>query len=149
MSQRRTVAAATAVVLLLEGVVLGVLHWVLAVFVQEQRMSLDGLAPGTLALVSRVAGVLLGGYLALCALLVLRAALRDRAPGRFARWSLVACAITHGVLGVLAVALVGWGAFAALMAILALLVWTLLGYAPPETSERGPREPSPQPQPAG
>ncbi|MBU7596689.1 hypothetical protein JGS22_003300 [Streptomyces sp. P38-E01] len=122
----------TAVVLLVEGAVLAALFWVLAVFVQRQEMFLDGIGPGTIALAARGAGALLGLGLALCALLVLRAGLGDRPLGRAVRIALIACAVTHGVLAVLAVALVGWGAFLVPAAVLGLLVWTLLEHTPPE-----------------
>ncbi|MCK1795647.1 hypothetical protein MTQ01_06420 [Streptomyces sp. XM4193] len=137
MSQRRATAIVTAVALLVEGVVLATLLWVLAVFLQRQEMSLDGIGPGTLALVTRGAGALLGLGLALCALLVLRAGLRDRPLGSAVRIALIACAVTHGVLAVLAVALVGWGTFLVPATVLGLLVWTLLEHSPP-----GPRAPA-------
>lgn len=136
MRFRRPAAHVAAVALLLEGVGLAAILWALALFVEEQSMSLDGLEAGAIALAARVGGLLLGGYLALCAGLLAHTAWRDRRPGRFRRALLVSCAITHVVLGVLAVALVGWGAFLLVMTVLALLVWTLLGYAPAEGEER-------------
>ncbi|WP_340558533.1 hypothetical protein [Streptomyces sp. GSL17-111] len=134
MAPRRPVAAATGVVLILEGLGLVAVHWVLSLFVHGQSMSLDGLDPGHMMWGTRAAGLALGGFVALCGVLALRTALRDRSPGRAARAALVGCAVTHGVLGAVAVGLVGWDAFALLMTVLALLVLTLLSYAAPHPS---------------
>jgi hypothetical protein len=48
----------------------------------------------------------------------------------------------HGVLGALTVGLVGWAAFAALMAALGLIVLTLVAYGPRPRTEApaGPRD---------
>lgn len=147
---RRPIAVVAAVALLFEGAGLAAIQWALAIFVEEQSMSLDGIEAETIALVARVGGLLLVGYLALVAGLLLHTALRERPLGKLRRVLVISCAVTHGVLGVVAVALVGWGAFLLLMTVLALQIWTLLGYAPPEL-EPEPRETadqSPPPVPA-
>lgn len=61
-------------------------------------------------------------------MVLLRCALRDRAPGGFTRIALISCAVVHGMLGAFAVGLVGWVAFLAMMVVLALLVLTLMAY---------------------
>ncbi|WP_431782818.1 hypothetical protein [Streptomyces chumphonensis] len=138
MAPRRPVAAATAVVLILEGLGLVAVHWVLSLFVRGQSMSLDGLDPDHTVWGVRAAGLALGGFVALCGVLVLLTAVRDRPPGRAARGALIGCAVTHGVLGAVALGLVGWGAFVALMAALAFVVLNLLSYPAPPSAGTGP-----------
>lgn len=82
-------------------------------------------------------GGLSGLLLVLCGLIALLAGARDRAPARFGRIALIGCAVVHGVLGAVAVGLVGWGAFAFMMLVLALLVLTLLAYGPGPRAEDG------------
>ncbi|MEU5398707.1 hypothetical protein ABZ348_05335 [Streptomyces sp. NPDC005963] len=131
---RRTVAVVTAGVLLVEAVGAVAIHGVLALVVEGQNMSLDGLAPGTMVTATWGAGLALGVFLGACALVAFRTGVRDRAPGRFAHTLLVCAAVLHGVLGALAVGLVGWSAFVLLMAALALTVWVLVSYG-----RRGPQ----------
>ncbi len=113
--------------MLLEAVGVLVLHAVLAKVQGDQRMSLadldDAMVAGTWAM-----GAVFGAYLALCGAVLLRLGVRDRAPARWTRILLVSCAITHGVLGAVAVAVVGWAAFAVLMLVLGLLVLALVAY---------------------
>ncbi|MBQ0987335.1 hypothetical protein KBZ10_23005 [Streptomyces sp. F63] len=111
------------------------LHWFLGKVVAGQRMSLAGLDPdhmssGTLAL-----GIGFGLYLFACGAVLLRSALTDRAPGRFPRVLLIACAVVHALLGALTVGLVGWGAFAFMMLVFGLVVLSLIAYGEPG---RGP-----------
>ncbi|MDT0432726.1 MULTISPECIES: hypothetical protein [Streptomyces] len=127
---RRTVAVVTAIVLFGEAVGIVLVNAVLASVVDNQQMSLAGMDPGAMSTGTWVLGVLSGVLLVLCGLIPLVAAVRDRAPGRLARITLIGCAVVHGVLGALAVGLVGWAAFAVMMAVLALLVWTLVSYGP-------------------
>jgi hypothetical protein len=42
---------------------------------------------------------------------------------------LTSCAVAYGLLGALSVSLVGWFAFACMMVVLGLVVFTLLDYA--------------------
>ncbi|MBK3591191.1 MULTISPECIES: hypothetical protein [Streptomyces] len=127
---RRTVAVVTAIVLFGEAVGIVLVNAVLASVVDNQQMSLAGMDPGAMSTGTWVLGVLSGVLLVLCGLIPLVAAVRDRAPGRLARITLIGCAVVHGVLGALAVGLVGWAAFGVMTAVLALLVWTLVSYGP-------------------
>ncbi|UQA93407.1 hypothetical protein [Streptomyces halobius] len=134
---RRPVALVAAVVLVLEAVGIVLLNWILSIAVDEQQMSMAGLQPGAMSTGALVAGVLFGLYLLFCALIVLRGALRDRAPGGFARIVLISCAVVQGVLGALSVGLVGWGAFLAMMVVLGLIVLTLMAYDAPGRGTEG------------
>ncbi|MER7997798.1 hypothetical protein [Streptomyces sp. NPDC095613] len=138
---RRAVAGTTAVVLLLEAVGIVFVNGVLATVVDNQRMSLAGLDPSAMSAGTWVTGGGFGGCLLLCAGVLARTGVRDRAPGRFGRTVLVGCAVVHGVLGAVAVGLVGWTAFGVLMVVLGLLVLTLLAYEPTPM-------PSPMPTPS-
>ncbi|MEU9108416.1 hypothetical protein AB0D54_29615 [Streptomyces xanthophaeus] len=126
---RRLVAALAAVVLVVEAAVLVLVHVVLGRTTANQSMSIAGSDPDVMSKATYGLGAGMGVFLVLCAVLLALTALRDRAPGRFARIVLITAAVTHGVLGTLAVALVGWPAFAALMLILCLVVLTLVLYA--------------------
>ncbi|QXE35053.1 hypothetical protein KQY30_13005 [Streptomyces sp. GMY02] len=125
---RRPVAWVAAVVLLLEALGIVFVNGVLATVVHNQRMSLAGLDPDAMSAGSWVLGGILGAHLVLCAAIVVRTAISDRAPGRWARYTLIACAVVHGVLGALTVGLVGWTAFAFLMVVLGMLVLILVAY---------------------
>ncbi|WP_254811830.1 hypothetical protein [Streptomyces cavourensis] len=123
----RAVAIVTAFVLFGEAVGIFAVNAVLATVTENQNMSLAGMDPkamttGTWALGGASALLLVG-----CGLIPLLAGVRDRAPGRIA---LIGCAVVHGVLGAVTVGLAGWGAFAFMMVVLALLVLTLLAYGP-------------------
>ncbi|MFE3325267.1 hypothetical protein [Streptomyces sp. NPDC059176] len=125
---RRLVAVVAAIVLFLEAVGIVVVNGILATVAGNQNMSLGGMDPGVMATGTWVMGGGLGLFLAACGVLLLVAGVRDRAPGRFGRILLVACAVTHGVLGALAVGLVGWEAFTFQMVVLGLLVLSLVAY---------------------
>ncbi|MEV5381089.1 hypothetical protein AB0L26_34785 [Streptomyces nondiastaticus] len=127
---RRSAAALAALALTVEGLGIALVNWILGVVVRRQRMSLAGSDPGLMSLAAWIAGGLFAGYLLLCAFVALRAALRDRPPRTAGRILLITCGVVHGLLGAFCVALVGWGAFAAVMAVLGLLVCTLLAYDP-------------------
>ncbi|GHI87782.1 hypothetical protein ACWGF3_36030 [Streptomyces xanthophaeus] len=141
---RRLVAALAAAVLVVEAAVLVLVHVVLGRTTANQSMSIAGSDPDVMSKATYGLGAGMGVFLVLCAVLLALTALRDRAPGRFARIVLITAAVTHGVLGVLAVALVGWPAFAALMVILCLVVLTLVLYA----ARPGPAEVKDTPPPA-
>ncbi|MFD9359290.1 hypothetical protein [Streptomyces sp. NPDC060031] len=126
---RRLVAAVAGVVIAAEAVVLVFVHIVLGRTTHNQSMSIAGMDPDVMSKATYALGAGMGAFLLLCAALLAVAAIRDRAPGSFARVVLISAAVTHGVLGALAVGLVGWGAFAVLMLILCLLVLTLTLYA--------------------
>ncbi|WP_309144275.1 hypothetical protein [Streptomyces sp. BR123] len=122
---RRLVAGLAAAALAAEGVLLALVHFVLGRTTHNQSMSIAGSDPEVMAVGTYVLGAALGGFLLLCAVLLAVAAVRDRAPGRFARVVLITAAVAHGLLGALAVSAVGWGAFAVTMAILCLIVLAL------------------------
>ncbi|MGW8781517.1 hypothetical protein ACWGNM_26150 [Streptomyces sp. NPDC055796] len=132
---RRIVAGLASIVLVAEAAVLVLVHIVLGRTTHNQSMSIAGMDPDVMSTATYAMGAGIGAFLLLCAVLLAVAAVRDRAPGTFARVVLVTAAVTHGVLGALAVGLVGWGAFAALMAILCLLVLTLMLYAAQEAAQ--------------
>ncbi|WP_327180132.1 hypothetical protein OG599_21790 [Streptomyces sp. NBC_01335] len=127
---RRPVAVVTALVLLAEAVGVAIVNTVLATVAENQNMSLAGLEPGAMSTGAWVMGGASAALLVVVALVALTAAVRDRSPGRVGRFALILTAVAHGVLGALAVGLVGWYAFGCLMVALALLVGTLIGYGP-------------------
>ncbi|MFJ7587408.1 hypothetical protein ACIQZO_08405 [Streptomyces sp. NPDC097617] len=126
---RRLVAAVAAIVLVVEAALLVLVHIVLGRTTANQSMSIAGSDPDVMSKATYAMGAGMGAFLVLCAVLVAVAALTDRPPNRFGRIVLISGAVTHGVLGVLSVALVGWAAFATMMLILCLLVLTLTLYA--------------------
>ncbi|MFB7516803.1 hypothetical protein [Streptomyces sp. NPDC056144] len=125
---RRPIALVTAAVLFLEAPGIVVINGIMASFVEAQSMSLDGMDPGVMATGTWGLGIASGLALVLCGLVALLAGVRDRRPGRVGRGLLVGCAVVHGVLGAVAVGLLGWQAFAFLMVVLGLLVLTLVAY---------------------
>ncbi len=127
---RRLVAGLAAIVLVVEAAVLVLVHIVLGRTTANQSMSIAGSDPDVMSKATYAMGAGMGAFLVLCAVLAAVTAIRDRAPGRFGRVVLISGAVTHGVLGILSVALVGWAAFATTMLILCLLVLTLTSYAP-------------------
>lgn len=137
---RRGIAVGTAVVLVLEGLVIAFVNWILGLAVRHQSMSLAGLDPNAMAVGSWVGGALFGLFLVVCAVLLVRIARRDAMTGRLSRIVLIVCAVVHGVVGALVVGLVGWYAFVVLMLILGGLVGTLLMYAPEDQPSDQPRE---------
>ncbi|MFJ8649804.1 hypothetical protein ACIRNI_27250 [Streptomyces sp. NPDC093546] len=146
---RRPIALATGVALLAEAAGVLLVHVALTAVLGSQRMSLAGLDPDAMIAGTWAMGGVLAAFLALCGAVLLMLALRDRAPGRAARLLLISCAITHGVLGAVTAALVGWGAFAFMMAMLALVVASLVLYGPkdgaPEDSAPEAAEPGAAP----
>ncbi|XIE79937.1 hypothetical protein AB6O49_22000 [Streptomyces sp. SBR177] len=125
---RRPIALVTAAVLLLEAPGIVAINAVMARFVKAQSMSLDGMDPELMYTGTWALGIGSGALLLLCALVPLLAAVRDRRPGRPGRALLIGCAVVHGVLGAVAVGLLGWAAFAFLMTVVALIVLTLVAY---------------------
>ncbi|MFF3277537.1 hypothetical protein ACFYWU_42475 [Streptomyces chrestomyceticus] len=128
VAARRPVAWVAAVALVLEALGILFLNWVLSIVVDKQQMSMAGVDPGVMSTGAWVLGAVFALYLVCCAALLTRIALRDRPPGTLGRIALISCAVVHAVLGAFAVGLVGWAAFAVLMAVLALLVLTLTSY---------------------
>ncbi|MGW0768372.1 hypothetical protein [Streptomyces sp. NPDC002676] len=137
---RRPVALAVAVVLLAEALGIAALNWFLGVVVDRQRMSLAGLDPDVMSMSSKVGGVVFGLYFALCALVAVLVAIRDRAPAGFGRILLISMAVVHGLLGAFAWGLVGWTAFLFMVVVLGLIVLLLMTYdraAGPEQAASG------------
>ncbi|MFD9523568.1 hypothetical protein [Streptomyces sp. NPDC059979] len=148
---RRLVAGLAAIVLVAEAAVLVLVHIVLGTTTANQSMSIAGSDPDVMSKATYGMGVGMGAFLVLCAVFAAIAALGDRPPGRFARIVFVSAAVTHGVLGVLAVVLVGWPAFAATTLILCLLVLILTLYAARDEggSDGGGDAPQPPAPPIG
>ncbi|MEV0324029.1 hypothetical protein ACIBKX_11545 [Streptomyces sp. NPDC050658] len=138
---RRPVAWVGAIVLFAEAVGIALLNWFLGLVVDKQDMSLAGLDPRAMTVSTWIAGGLFGLYLALCGVILLRAAIGDRAPGRFGRLLLISAAVVHGLLGAFSVGLVGWPAFVFMMVVLGLIVLTLVAYDKKERGEAdGPQD---------
>ncbi|AMM10702.1 hypothetical protein [Streptomyces albidoflavus] len=127
---RRVAAVAAGVVLFAEAFGVFMLLMTVGIVVENQSMSLDGLDPAMMSGGALGFGIFSAVFLAGCGLVLLLVGVRDRAPARFARILLVVVAVVHGVLGALTVGLVGWEAFAVLMVVLALIVFTLVAYGP-------------------
>ncbi|MFD7420159.1 hypothetical protein ACFV6M_06875 [Streptomyces californicus] len=142
---RRGVAIVTALVLFGEAVGIVLINAVLATITENQNMSLAGMDPEAMTNGTWVMGGVSGLLLVLCGVIALLAGVRDRSPGRLGRIVLIGCAVVHGVLGAVTVGLIGWSAFAFMMAVLALLVLTLLAYGPeaPADGDRAGEEPAP------
>lgn len=128
-------AATAALVLTLEAVVLVLINLFLGKVVSAQEMSLAGIDPRAMTASAWVAAVVVGAYVSGCALVLARTAFRDVPPRGFPRIVLISCAVVHGLLGAFSVGLVGWTAFLVLMAVLALIVWSLTWY--PVSAETG------------
>ncbi|WP_128433357.1 hypothetical protein [Streptomyces cyaneus] len=125
---RRPVAWVVAVVLFVEGLGVAALQWFLGVVVDRQDMSLAGLDPDVMSMSSKIGGLVFGAYFALCGLVALLVAVRDRAPAGFGRILLISAAVVHGLLGAFAWGLVGWTAFLFMVVVLGLIVLLLMTY---------------------
>ncbi|WP_037835254.1 hypothetical protein [Streptomyces sp. NRRL F-5650] len=139
MSVRRPVAWTVAVVFLVEAVGVAALNWFLGVVVDRQEMSLAGLDPDTMSVSSKIGGVVFGLYFALCGLVALLVAVRDRAPAGLGRILLISAAVVHGLLGAFAWGLVGPGAFIFMIVVLGLVVLLLMTYDVREEPAAGRR----------
>jgi hypothetical protein len=125
---RRPVAWVVAIVLLVEALGIAALNWFLGIVVDRQDMSLAGLDPDTMSVSSKAGGVVFGLYFALCGLVALLVAVRDRAPAGIGRVLLISVAVVHGLLGAFAWGLVGPGAFVFMVVVLGLVVLLLMTY---------------------
>ncbi|MEQ6021428.1 hypothetical protein SOM70_02430 [Streptomyces salinarius] len=140
MTVRRPVAWVVAVVLFMEAVGVAALNWFLAIVVDRQDMSLAGLDPDMMSVSSKIGGVVFGLYFALCGLVALLVAVRDRAPAGLGRVLLISAAVVHGLLGAFTWGLVGPGAFVFMIVVLGLIVLLLMTYdAREEPAASGPR----------
>lgn len=142
---RRPVAWVVAVVLFVEAVGVAALNWFLAIVVDRQDMSLAGLDPDMMSVSSKIGGVVFGLYFALCGLVALLVAVRDRAPAGLGRVLLISAAVVHGLLGAFTWGLVGPGAFVFMIVVLGLIVLLLMTY---DTREE-PAAPGPRPESGG
>jgi hypothetical protein len=145
---RRAVVAAAALILVAEAVGMVLLNIFLGMVVDEQQMSMGGLKPGSMSLSAVIAGCFIGGYLLLCAAVLLRTSIRDKAPTGVLRILVISAAVVHGLLGAVSVGLVGWLAFFFMMAVLGLIVWSLVFYGvddPPERATSPAEGPPPEP----
>ncbi|MEU0165893.1 hypothetical protein [Streptomyces iakyrus] len=128
---RRPVAWVVAVVLFAEAFGVAALNWFLGVVVDRQDMSLAGLDPHMMSVSSKIGGIAFGLYFALCGLVALLVALRDRPPAGFGRVLLISAAVVHALLGAFTWGLVGWPAFLFMVLVLALIVLLLMTYDRP------------------
>ncbi|MEU5634465.1 hypothetical protein ACH47C_08965 [Streptomyces rishiriensis] len=125
---RRPVAWVVAIVLFAEAIGIAALNWFMGVVVDRQDMSLAGLDPDVMATSSKVGGIVFGLYFALCGVVALLVALRDRAPAGFGRVLLISAAVVHGLLGAFAWGLLGVSQFVFMVVVLALIVLLLMTY---------------------
>lgn len=137
---RRPVAWIVAVVLFAEALGVAMLNWLMGNLVDAQNMSLAGLDPDAMSLGSKIGGILFGLYFALCALVALLVAVRDRQPAGLGRVLLISAAVVHGLLGAVAWALLGRPQFVFMIVMLALLVLLLVTY----DGRRGPTAAEPR-----
>ncbi|MBO0513023.1 hypothetical protein [Streptomyces beijiangensis] len=145
---RKPVAWTGAILLFLEALGIAFVNWVLGRVADNQHMSLAGIDPKAISVGAWIMGGLTGIYLVLCGVVLLRMALRDRAPGLPGRILLITCAVVHGVLGALTVGLVGWQAFAFMMLVLGMIVFSLLMYDRENGAPAGPADEAPPAPPA-
>ncbi|MDT0387242.1 hypothetical protein [Streptomyces sp. DSM 41921] len=138
---RRPVAWVVAVVLFAEAFGIAALNWFLGVVVDRQDMSLAGLDPHMMSVSSKIGGIAFGLYFALCGLVALLVAVRDRPPAGFGRVLLISAAVVHALLGAFTWGLVGWPAFLFMVLVLALIVLLLMTYdRPAEPAGAAPRD---------
>lgn len=139
---RRPVAWIVAVVLFGEALFVVAFNWFLGVVVDRQKMSLAGLDPEVMARSSRIGGIVFGLYFALCALVALLVAVRDRQPAGLGRVLLISAAVVHGLLGAFAWGPMGPAVFAGAIVVLALIVLLLVTYDGRPAEPAGPEGPA-------
>lgn len=142
---RRPVAWVVTVLLFAEAAGIAAVNWFLGVVADRQQMSLAGIDPDVMATSSKIGGVVFGLYFALCGLVALLVAVRDRAPAGLGRILLISAAVVHGLLGAFAWGLVGWTAFLFMMAVLGLIVLLLMTYDGQGAAAAGPAAPDTDP----
>ncbi|MFF5369317.1 hypothetical protein [Streptomyces sp. NPDC013187] len=136
---RRPVAWVVAVVLFAEAFGVAALNWFLGMVVDRQDMSLAGLDPHVMSVSSKIGGIAFGLYFALCGLVALLVALRDRSPAGFGRVLLISAAVVHALLGAFTRGPVGWPAFLFMELVFALIVLLLMTYdRPAEPADAAP-----------
>lgn len=144
---RRPVAWIVAVVLFVEAFGIAAVQWFMGVVVDRQDMSLAGLDPDVMSMSSKIGGLVFGLYFALCGLVALLVALRDRPPAGLGRVLLISAAVVHGLLGAFAWGLLGWAEFLFMVIVLALIVLLLMTYDSPQ--EPADAVPADTPAPEG
>ncbi|MDX2584219.1 hypothetical protein PV349_12535 [Streptomyces sp. WI04-05A] len=117
-----------AIVLFVEAFGIAALNWFLGIVVGNQQMSLAGLDPDMMSMSSKIGGLVFGAYFALCGVVALLVALRDRSPAGLGRVLLISVAVVHALLGAFAWGLVGVPAFLTMVVVLALVVLLLMTY---------------------
>jgi hypothetical protein len=134
------VAWVVAIVLFVEAIGIAALNWFMGVVVDRQDMSLAGLDPHVMSTSSKVGGIVFGLYFALCGVVALLVALRDRAPAGFGRVLLISAAVVHGLLGAFAWGLLGVPQFLFMVVVLALIVLLLMTYDARQRPARTPQD---------
>ncbi|MGW1721166.1 hypothetical protein [Streptomyces sp. NPDC002156] len=138
---RRPVAWIVAVVLFVEAFGVAALNWFLGTVVDNQQMSLAGLDPDMMSVSSKIGGLVFGAYFALCGVVALLVALRDRSPAGLGRILLISAAVVHALLGAFAWGLVGWTAFLTMVVVMTLVVLLLMTYDQRDTPvSEGPED---------
>jgi hypothetical protein len=118
--------AATVLLLVLEALFFAGVGLLLGLAVRDQNMSLGGLSPGAMASGAWVGMGLLAAFLVVVALVLARTARSGGAMGRPTRILLIVCAVLHGVLAAVLLALSGVVAFLTMLVTVGLLVLVLL-----------------------
>ncbi|WP_437107694.1 hypothetical protein [Streptomyces sp. enrichment culture] len=140
---RRPVAWVLALVLFAEALGVAALNWFLGVVVDRQDMSLAGLDPHVMSVSSKIGGIVLGLYFALCGLVALLVAVRDRAPAGLGRALLISVAVVHALLGAVTWGPAGPGAFLFMVGALGLVVLLLVTYDRRPEESAGPADAAP------
>ena len=144
---RRPVAWVVAVVLFVEALGIAAVQWFMGVVVDRQDMSLAGLDPDVMSLSSKIGGIVFGLYFALCGVVALLVALRNRPPAGLGRVLLISAAVVHALLGAFAWGLLGWPEFVFMVAVLGLIVLLLMTYdRPQEPADAKPDVPRGDPE---
>jgi hypothetical protein len=148
---RKTVLTTAAVLLIVEGLVLGLVGIVLGVAVNQQSMSFGGLDPALMALAAWIGQGVLAVAFVVAGVLVARAAARGAAAGTLTRVLLLIACVVNGVLGAAMLALMGVGVFVVLILLLALFVAAFLllrDYPAPPVASKAPADAPRSPTPA-
>jgi len=143
---RRWTAVATAVLLVLEALVSGLVGYLLGALVTRQNMSFGGLAPRAMAVGAWAGAGVFAVFLLLVAVVVARTGLRDRSMGQPTRILLIVCAVVHGLFAAVLLALSGVTAF--VVAALTLTLLVLLLFLPDGSAPSPLRLPERAPTPA-
>ncbi|MFF7448686.1 MULTISPECIES: hypothetical protein [unclassified Streptomyces] len=134
-----------AVVLFVEGLGIAAVQWFMGVVMDRQDMSLAGMDPDVMSLSSKIGGIVFGLYFALCGLVALLVALRDRPPAGLGRVLLISAAVVHALLGAFAWGLLGRPEFVFMVVVLGLIVLLLMTYdRPQEPALTAPRDAGPK-----